>query len=378
MENSLFSMKERNIDQPSGFSESPYSYLDDSSSESAAKVRNLLDQWFNEYPQEFQTPLKNRFRSSEFKSAFFELYLFGMFTFAGIPIVPLSDPEKRTPDFLVFPSTSDEFYLEATIAVDEYNLNSGRERIEQELYDYLNAHIKSNEFFIHLHILKTIDRCPQFKQISEDIENWLLNLENSKNETHANNINHEIFINNGWKIDCTASRISPKIEFDNPRVIGSISTDFQPNNTVKKLKDAIEGKAQHYGKLTRPLMVAVNVLTLNCELEDIVAAMFGKQIPLIPKDLESKPTESSESDGAWFYGKRYKNKRVSAILITSHLNPWNVSRPDLFVFHHPQPYLRISQDRIPFKQFHFQNGEMNKIEGKSPNEIFNLSNSWPE
>ena len=378
MKNSLFSKKERNIDRPSGFSESPFSYLDDSSSESAANVRDLLDRWFSAYPKEFQIALINRFKSGEFRSVFFELYLFGVFTSEGIPIIPLYNPEKPTPDFLVYPSTSEEFYLEATIAADEHNLNSGRERIKQELYDYLNAHIKPIGFFIHLHILESTDRYPQFKRISESIEKWLMNLDNEGSETLSSDVSHEIFTNNGWKIGCNASHISPSFKFDNPRVIGSIFTDFQLDNTVKKLKNAIEGKAQHYGKLSKPLMVAVNMLTLNCEVEDIIDALFGKQVLFLPKDLESKPIASREPNGAWFYAKRYKNKRVSALMVTSHLNPWNVSRPNLLVFHHPKPYLEISHNLFPFNQYHFQNGEMNKLEGKHPKEIFNLPDSWPE
>lgn len=378
MESSLFSRKERNIDRPSGFAESPYTYLDDSSSESAGKVRDLLDRWFSVYPKDFQPALINRFKSGEFSSAFFELYLFGVFTSVGIPIVPLHDPEKPTPDFLVLPSTSDEFYLEATIAADEHNLNSGRERIKQELYDYLNSHIKMNGFFIHLHILESTDRYPQFKQISEDIEKWLMNLENEGSENLSSDLNHEIFTNNGWKIGCNASRSSPTLKAINPRIIGSIFADFELDNTVKKLKDAIEGKAHHYGKLSKPLMVAVNMLTLNCEKEDVVDALFGEQVLLLPKDLRSKPIASRQPDGAWFYGKRYKNRRESAIMVTSHLNPWNVSRPDLWIFHHPKPYLEISSSQLPFKQFHFQNGEMKKLEGKHPKEILNLTDSWPE
>jgi len=67
-----------------------------------AKIRNLLNKWFDHYPQEDQLSLKTDFKN-DFQAAFFELFIHELFKKQGFKLKPHPKVEGTTkkPDFLV-------------------------------------------------------------------------------------------------------------------------------------------------------------------------------------------------------------------------------------------------------------------------------------
>ena len=137
-------------------------------------------------------------------------------------------------------------------------------------------------------------------------------------------------------------------------------------------------KANHYKSLNKPLLLAINMLTFNCDLMDIMDALFGDTVIEIPKDREGPPTASRIYNGAWFENGKFRNRRISALLITNHLNPWSIAYQDVIVVHHPKPHYPLDKSSFPFKQKYFQAGRLCDIDGLHPRKILNLKKGWPE
>ena len=316
--------------------------------------------------------------SEEFPSAFYELYLFGLFEAVGISMDPIYDEKKRIPDFIA--NVNDGFYIEATISVDDHHRNIGRHRIKSELFDYLNETLKDPDFLISVNLLELSSKNPKMKIVKGKIENWLNQIRkkddlNSENEVSKN---HLLIESKGWKLLIHAIPIKQTIK-DNPKnIIGSIFQGFSFDNSKDKLRHTIMSKANHYKSLNKPLLLAINMLTFNCDLMDIMDALFGDTVIEIPKDREGPPTASRIYNGAWFENGKFRNRRISALLITNHLNPWSIAYQDVIVVHHPKPHYPLDKSSFPFKQKYFQAGRLCDIDGLHPRKILNLKKGWPE
>ena len=84
----LFDNLTRNDAGPKQYGEPAFTYLNQSGREDVARVREVLERFFQDYPSAHQAEIRRRFRSTDdiqHKSAFFELFLhqlvrFGRFT----------------------------------------------------------------------------------------------------------------------------------------------------------------------------------------------------------------------------------------------------------------------------------------------------------
>ena len=98
----LFDNISRNFDGPAKHNEETYSYFNRSSRIDVSIVREKLNKWFEEYPNEEKKELKKRFQK-DFDPAFYELFLFQLFKTLGfeIEIHPQIPSSSNRPDFLI-------------------------------------------------------------------------------------------------------------------------------------------------------------------------------------------------------------------------------------------------------------------------------------
>ena len=373
----LFEDKQRYNNYPGGYSGGNYSFLDHSNSYVENNVRLLLNNWFEKYPKEYKGKLSGRLQSEEFITTFFELYLFGLFNTAGIPLIPIYANDNRIPDFLT--DKENGFFIEATTSADEHYLNIGHHRVKNELFDYLNTSINDSEFFIHINLLNISNVNPSYRIIRRKIIDWLNIIKKEESVSQYSEItNNKLLIKEkGWTLLITASR-NNNIIGNQKRIIGSISQGFEFDFSKDKLRKKIRKKANLYQTLDKPFLLAINMLTFNCDLMDIINAVFGDTYLVIPKEKFGPPIAKRKENGAWFQSGKYRNQRVSALLIIKHLNPWSIANQDIIVIHHPKPNYPIDLSMIPFKQKYFDNGVFVDLDGKHPREILNLYNGWPE
>ena len=121
----LFDDIEWHDQDPAGYAESKFAYLNRTGRPEAGRVRQIVEEWFSRYPLHHRAELRSRFRSPNnhnHLAAFFELSLHELLVRLGhvVEIHPQSSGViAKRPDFLVTSGGGDRFYIEAVLATDE-------------------------------------------------------------------------------------------------------------------------------------------------------------------------------------------------------------------------------------------------------------------
>ena len=133
----------------------------------ATHIRNTMESWFENYPLQHRTDLRERFRSDDdqnHEGAFFELFLHELLNRLGfsLKVHPEIAGTMARPDFLVSRDHL-RFYLEATVS----GQRSGpftRNRNEEDVIDKLNT-LTHSKFGITVHMEGTLSRTLSRKNV---------------------------------------------------------------------------------------------------------------------------------------------------------------------------------------------------------------------
>ena len=118
------------------------------------------------------------------------------------------------------------------------------------------------------------------------------------------------------------------------RFIGSKSNGFDWVNTKAAIRKAIERKSGRYGEFEKPFIIAINVISLSCDHEDIIDALFGTEKYILNYfDNNLVPPKAVRVKDGKFQNDI--NTRCSGVLIVKSLNPWNVSSKNLTLYLNP-------------------------------------------
>jgi len=154
----LFDEVERIDDSAMGFAEPEFAFLNRCSRPEWKIIREELETWFSRYPSDAQGEFLSRFRSdnnNNFRSAFFELFLHELLLNldCSVEIHPQLGPgTTRSPDFLVQGPSRHDFYLEACLATDESDEQTGAKARMNQVYDLLNKKLNLPNFLIGMHL----------------------------------------------------------------------------------------------------------------------------------------------------------------------------------------------------------------------------------
>ena len=145
------------------------------------------------------------------------------------------------------------------------------------------------------------------------------------------------------------------------------------------IKDKIRHKANHYGQLRRPLVVAINVASGHADNIDVMQALFGRECWTFssPSDEPSEPTFGRVLDGALVGPKGPQNRNVSAVLLVPALRPWTVATTEPMIY--KNPWARNPTDSLPqsIVQFRSEGERMVPTGGSPAHKIFDLPQGWP-
>jgi hypothetical protein len=134
---------------------------------------------------------------------------------------------------------------------------------------------------------------------------------------------------------------------------------FEPvwGTSRRDIRDALKDKALRYGRVHAPYIVVVNCIGELCDWEDIDDALYDR-------------------DGLW-PPNRTSFTRLSAVLALHHLFPWSIPRCSVRLYHNPDAKLPYSGALTCLPQAIRKGGEIARITGRHPREIFELSEDWP-
>ena len=345
----LFEEKSRNDDEFKKSSESNYEFLNRSSRKLFANIREYLNEWFSEYPDEHKYELEQRLKDKDdinFMGAFTEIFLYKMLKNLGfdIEIHPEIEECNDHPDFLIKYDGNEIAYFESTTS-NKYHLGKTESIHSKKIIEYLNNNLKSK---VYLNILfkKMSKQPPSLNKIKDAIQVLINDGDYSRTD---------IVTDGNWEISVEYIDTNKKQNLTQP--IGIESSEPMLIDSKTSILNSLKKKGKKYRKVKLPIIIAINILDgflFEPDEEDIFAALFGDEIltmnietrKLIPKRL---------GNGFWFRNNKSINKSISSVIICSGVNPWNIGSKNITLWHNP-----YTNDKI--------NPEIFNVDQKIPNE----------
>lgn len=387
----LFDKKIRACQKPKKYNEPQFNYFNTSGRLEIARIRELLEDWFQRFPQAGKSDLCGRFRGRndiQHWSAFFELYLHELLCCMEFQVEVHPDVPYATgrPEFLVLKGGQRCFYLEATLALVPKDEAGEQARIKQ-LKDTLNK-MDSPNFFLGVRCRAVGRRSAPGACLRQELEQWLAGLDpdkcregvksNGKDRIPSFHWGHE-----GWDIYFDAIARPPAKCGQPGRIIASFTEVKWRNEGLPAISRAINNKATKYGELDIPYVVAVNVIDdwLNKDDVDyIIDGLLGQlSSNTILRPDGSLMAWEKRAGGAWFGSREPQNTRVSAALMTLRLSPWEVATQPPKMFHNPwatRP-LPICLWPLPHWIINLNKSCPQCLTGKSTAEVLGLPAWWP-
>ncbi len=276
----LFEDKLRDNYKRAETGENLYNYYDNNQQAKIVQVREILNQWFENYPKEHRSDLVSNFRNS-FHDAFYELFIHETFFRQGYILEPhpvLSNSTKR-PDFLA-KKGSEEFYVEATTISYLSEAEIKKENFKQNFIDELNKMVSPN-FWLGLKELEfKKTNFPKVSTLRKRFEQKLTEINPTDIENRERNslLTHDLkFEDDNLKVVVTLFLKSETAK--NASDFRTIGVQFSPvtiknaNQDPDKILKNLKDKAGRYGELKMPFIICLN-LDFNFNLKEDVDWAF--------------------------------------------------------------------------------------------------------
>jgi hypothetical protein len=388
----LFDDVERTETRAKREREAIYDYLNSSARNIIATVRQILEQWFASYPDSGKAEIRARIRSpidAQYQSAFWELYLYELFSQLGFTLEPHPTIEGSSnhPDFLVKQGEVPIFYLEAVLAGVPSKKDVGAEARLAEVFDLVNK-MQVRDWFLHVEYCGMPNTPPPVKELRKGLEDWLKSLDaNSISETLKagdwDNLPQYEWQHDGLTLTFSpAPKSAESASKPDSQPIGVIMGEPHLLHVDKDIRQAVEAKAKKYGTINLPFIVAVNVLSEHCGKIDIDNALFGTETVVFstaPGNNEAKPGRRLP-DGIWFgENGRPRRQTVSAVLIGDRIDHYACALRTPQLIHNPFPTHELSLPSYPLPQNKPDNdtNRMVQVDGISARTVLRLLDPWP-
>lgn len=382
----LFDQVNRADPSPAGHGEDSFSFMNRVDQPLWARVREVLDAWFAEYPRDAASDLEARFRDADPRqhfAAWWELYLFTLYRRLGygVTVHPAVAGSSSQPDFLIA-RQGEELYVEAAIVnsgiVDDENRHGAR---EGWIYDLVNEAHDPN-FHVQLEFDAVGMERPKVAEIVRPLEKWLAGLDPDAvaEAMNADEEPPELCLRvRDWELIFTPLPIKAEARGKPGRLLGIYPASGGFVNDKEMVRKTLQRKRRHYGRPDKPLVFALLCMSSFMADEDIEQALLGS---LAVQYWVNDPTREArwirQRDGFWMQGNRPRGTRVSAVLVGKTFFPWSCTRelPRLWLnpwAKHPLPttgpFPTATADERPVLTF-----EATDVEAF---EILGLPEGWP-
>jgi hypothetical protein len=187
-----------------------------------------------------------------------------------------------------------------------------------------------------------------------------------------------VFDVEGWSLSCRAIPLKPEHRGSSPRLLLSKGNGANWVNRSHSIRDAIVSKANKYGKLDAPLIVAVNCNCFTLDEHEELNALFGDlRFNFVQDRPDVQPWLSRASDGAWNgrNGPRYKGVSAAWIFRDLHIHSLSIAEYVLYI----NPWSRHCAPRSLLGLSHYRiDGEVGGLyPGLSIKSMLGLGDEWP-
>lgn len=381
----IFSNFERTDSSPKLNIESDFAFLNRTSRDEMARVRDLLEALLLEYPE--QDDLVARFRSGNnphFRSAEFELLLFSYLNKQGFKLTPhpvLDNGSASRPDFLVEAPNGDQFYLEAVLAT---------EHTEDRTHDPLLAttlDVFSSTFHKNFTLIVQTSGYPSTQPSGKKLRNatirWLDSLDPDEVQAQLDIGGHDalprlVWSHEGLDVSVQALPLLPDRRGKASRLM---SVQFGQAGWVDAsgpIRDAIKFKGSKYGELGKPLVVAVNFTGHHLDRRDEMQALFGQeQMVFSVTNPSAEPKLERAPDGAWTGKGGPQFTRVSGAWIFDNMCMYNLPSREPTLYLHPWARHPLSAEILRYPHAIGIDGKMTWHQGIKPAAVLGLPETWP-
>jgi len=262
----LFEDKIREDYGRASFGDNIFNYYDNNQQAKIAEIREVLNKWFENYPEENKIELKQNFKNC-FNDAFYELFVHETFYRQGYILEPhpLLENSAKRPDFLARKG-KEEFYIEATTVSFLSELEIKRENFKEKFIEELNK-MSSPLFWLGLEKLEfKKDNFPKVGKLRKEFEIELNKINLADIEIREKNtlLTNELKFEDDNLLIIVSLFIKSEAIRNNAD-IRPIGFQFSPV-TIKdasELSDKIlknfKNKAGRYGVLNKPFIICLNL-----------------------------------------------------------------------------------------------------------------------
>lgn len=377
----LFEPIERTYTGPSNHNENSYDYYNRSARKDISIIRDTLNKWFIQYPNDEKLELKNSFRK-KFDDCFYELFLHQLFTKLGfdIQIHPELPNTSKKPDFLLKKGDL-EFYVEAKIVKNKSHQQEAVDRKINEFYDNLSK-LDTINFLLDIDefILKS-EKQPSTKGLIKRIEEELEGLDSELVMEKITAGGFESIPAIKIENDDVLLRIKPIPVINSPRdkkrPIGIYPTESFLGGGEESLKDSIFMKAKRYGKLNKPFLVCVNSLDIKTFGTDAIEnAIWGSlAISWSTNPVNRDKKLIRKRDGVFLGEKGPNLKNLSGVLVTK-VFAQNIPKANYWLYKHPFSENKLDFESLGLKYNFVENGEIKSVLGDDLSNILQIESDW--
>lgn len=339
----IFEDKERTDFNFANHLDDLFDFYDRSAKPEFTKVRNVINEWFIDYPQSEKSELKTRFRKA-FSPAFFELFVYQLFTKQGFTLTP--HPQiigtNKAPDFLAEKGDL-SFYIEAKEITDTSEAEASVNKKVNAIYDALSRlNIPNYWLIIEQLKIKSIEQ-PSSKKIIGYLESQLPDYISKIVEANIElsdwgRIMPLVVDKEDVKL---VVRLFPKSaehsqNKSTPTIGGLPGGSGWGYGEEELIRTAVHKKASRYGELDKPYLICINVFSrLGVTDTGVENALLGSLIDSYPNSPENLQFQRKRGENGVFYSESGLTKtRVSGIFVTS-VFPSNVDVARHWLAKHP-------------------------------------------
>lgn len=342
----LFDLLDRSNCTPAEAGESRFEFLNRVAGVYWDQTRGLIDLWYGRYPVEDRADLRGRLRSddnNQHSAAAWELYLYEVFTQLGfkIEIHPSVQGKNTHPDFLISRGT-EVFYVEV-LTLLEPEANRQEERNVGLVYDAINRNVHHERFYLAVEEVQIGASLPRLKPLFTQLNRWLLSLNYGSLLpllSQSNRLPTSSWSAGDWFFTFRALPVGQdRSKSRDDRIIGIEHARGRMVNDHEVIRERLRRKAQKYGKLVHPLIIALNYSRWTSGEDQLQKALFGYldegsdgmrtgMIPDIwPESLRglwtSKRGPSTTNLSAVLCTENHSLARPTEVQLTMWVNPWS-------------------------------------------------------
>lgn len=385
----LFADTQRTDFSPKSATESDFVFLNRSAWSPIGVVREMMEACLANYPAGEAEELIDRIQCGDarhFASASFELFIHEYLRRLGMILTPhpeLPNGSTKRPDFLVECLGGQKLYLEAVCVSDDTEIDSAAEARKAVALQVLDGEYNPN-FMVAIDSNGDPATQPSGRRLAIEVLAWLNNLDpdallelsaarglEALPELHWQ---HE-----EWRVRIRPIPVNVGARGRQRRLIGVREFDASWTDGWSPIRDAVTSKAQRYGNLDLPLVVAVNVDTFNLDPIDEAQALFGQeQFVFSHTNPDQEPRMERAPNGAWRGPAGPRGKRASGAWLFNNLSPYTLARRRHTLYVNPAANYPIPDSFLLVPHVLVVDGYLRRFEGRDLATVLGLCAAWPE